>query len=260
MFLLNLKNKLGYDWLNERDVSVRKSEDDNRVIIVDENNGHGTIEISLDREAGTASLVASDGSSHTLYIVQHKREGETGYSVTDLYVGEPVNMPKKYSDGNLLNYIEHKNKEVARQVVEEAKLMLSENGSGNGSVVLIDMTYMHTQGEGVVPMIALNGQIMNMLKYDSIYKGSVYWGRLKELTCPNCGTVLQEKSENRYIIRDILFSNITSWVCEEDNCDNKINNPLIAVARHIMSSDIEDLLKKPTKKETKDDKIEEDSK
>lgn len=255
IFLLNLKNKLGYDWLNERDVYVTKSEDDNTVVITENNNGHRTIEISLDRKTGTASLVSSDGSSHTLYIVENKKEGGNGYSVTDLYVDEPVILPNKYSDGNLSNYINHQNKEVSRRIVEEAKRMLSDKGS----VVLLDMTYMHPEGEGVVPMIALNGQIMNMLKYDSIYKGSIYWGHLKELTCPNCHTVQQEKSENRLVIRDILLSNITSWICEEDNCDNKINNPLIAVARHVMSSDMEDLLKKPTKKETKEDKKEEDS-
>jgi hypothetical protein len=60
------------------------------------------------------------------------------------------------------------------------------------------------------------------------------------------------------VIRDILLSKVTSWICESEGCGSKINSPLIAVARHIMGSDIEELLKKPTKKETKKDEKEEE--
>jgi len=91
-------------------------------------------------------LIASDGTTHTLHIVSHKKEGKDGvsrYSVTDLYIDQPVSMPNKYSDGNLLNYIEHKNKEVSRHIVEEAKKLLTDKGS----VLLLDLTYMHPEGE-----------------------------------------------------------------------------------------------------------------
>lgn len=257
MFLLNLRDKLEYDWMKERNVTVTKSEDDNMVTITDDRDPNNVVKITLDRAVRTAKLIASDGTTHTLHIVSHKKEGKDGvsrYSVTDLYIDQPVSMPNKYSDGNLLNYIEHKNKEVSRHIVEEAKKLLSDKGS----VLLLDLTYMHPEGEGIVPMVALNDQIRNMLKYDSIYGGSVYWGRLRILTCPNCHSVQPEKSENRLVIRDILLSKVTSWICESEGCGSKINSPLIAVARHIMSSDIEELLKKPTKKETKKDEKEEE--
>lgn len=39
----------------------------------------------------------------------------------------------------------------------------------------------------------------------------------------------------------------------KNQCNIKINSPLLAVARHIMSSDMKELLKKPTIKHIKDE-------
>lgn len=297
MLILNLNKKLGFEWVNEHDVTVTKSDDDNNVTIKDDNNDR-MIYISINRDSGMGELrLEENGISHIsliLNIVERKKNLEKTKVVnqidkqlsdnmhltniekdknkcdkqqdavnrqqdavnrqrstarrTDLYLGPQVPMPKKYSDGNLLKHIRHKNKEVARQIVEEAKKML--NG---GTVILIDFKGMHPEGEGIVPMGSLNDQINNMLKYDSIYGGSIYWGHLKVLTCPHCQTVLPEKNANRLIIRDIFLSDMNSWICEEDHCDEKINSPLIAVARHIMTSDMKELLKKPTKKHIKDE-------
>lgn len=273
MLLLNLKKKLGFDWVNDHDVTVIKSEDDNRVIIKDDYNDR-MIEISINRDTGIGELrLEEDGHSHIsliLNIVERKKNLEKTKVVnqinlintdknkynkqqstvrrTDIYLGPQIPMPKKYSDGNLLKHIRHKNKETARQIVEEAKKML--NG---GTVVLIDYKGMHPEGESIVPIGSLKDQINNMLRYDSIYGGSIYWGHLKVLTCPNCHKVLPEKKANRLIIRDIFLSDMTEWECEEDHCNKKINSPLIAVARHIMTGDMKEFLKKPTKKDIKKD-------
>lgn len=249
MLLLSLRDKLGYDWINENDVLVKKSEDGNITTVEHDDNIHKIV-ITLDRDIETAQLVSNDGSFHSLHIVESKKRPEEGkYKKTELYIKPQIPMPKKYSEGNLLKYIRHKNKEVARQIVEESKKLLSENGG----VVVINYTGIHPEGKTVTPIISLNDQITNMLQYDSIYAGSIYWKRLKELICPNCYRVLPEKSENRYIIRDIFISEIKNWVCEDEICNRKINSPLIAVARHIMNSDIKELLKPPTRKETKED-------
>ena len=130
--------------------------------------------------------------------------------------------------------------------------------SNEGSVVLVDYTHIHPEGEGIVPMISLNDQIKNMLKYDSIYRGSINWRNLKVLVCPICHKELPERDNKRYFIRDIFLSKWNSWICEEDNCKKKINNALIGVARHVMTCDMEDLLK--TKKEKEEDIDEENEK
>lgn len=249
MFLTNLKEKLGFDWINEYEVTVKKSEDGKTVIVEDDNNINRSIEISINQDAGTAelrSLNNGEYSNNTLYIVESKKNLEDNrYRKKELYLDPQVPMPKKYADGNLLKHVIHKNKETARHIVEEAKKMLSDEGS----ILLIDYTGIHPEKETKVPIISLNDQICNMMRYDSIYGGSIRWGRLKVLICPHCHTALPEKRANRFIVRDIFLSKIKPWICEEDNCDKRINSPLIAVARHIMSSDIKELLKRPTKKE-----------
>ena len=252
MILTNLKKKLGFNWINEYEVTVKKSEDGNKVTIVDDNNINRYIEISLDQGTGTAELKSfnnGNNSKHTLYIVESKRPLDPSelnkYRKKDLYIEPQVPMPKKYADGNLLKHVKHKNKETARYIVEKAKKMLS----SEGGVVLIDYTGIHPEKEIKVPIVSLNDQITNMLRYDSIWKGSIRWGRLKVLICPHCHSILPEKLVNRYIIRDIFLSKIKNWICDGDNCGRYINNPLIAVARHVMSSDIKELLKRQTKKE-----------
>lgn len=268
MLLVNLKKKLGFSWIDEYEVTVTKSEDGKKVVVQDDNNLNRRIEIFVVKEIGKdtdtdsnsegyATLTSIDVNGEVdreeiLYIAERKKrfdkkdDGEEKYRRLDLYVSPQITLPKKYSGGNLLKHIRHKNKQTARQIVEEAKKLL--NG---GVLVMIDYRGMHPEGEGVVPMGALNDQIRNMLRYDSIYRGSIYWKNLKNLICPNCHNTLPDKLEgvNRLIIRDIFLSDTTRWVCEEEICRKKINNPLIAVARHIMNSDIEKLLKPPSKKE-----------
>lgn len=261
MLLSNLKKKLGFGWINEYEVTVKKSEDGKIVTIEDDNDMNRSIEITINQEAGIAELRSvnnGDCSSRNLHIVESKdiamdskrNLNEKKYRRKDLYLEPQVPMPKKYADGNLLKHITHKNKETARHIVEEAKKMLSDEGS----VLVISYTGIHPEKELKVPIISLNDQITNMLRYDSIYRGSISWGRLKILICPHCGIALPEKRFNRYIVRDIFFSHIKSWICEEDNCGKYINSPLIAVARHIMSSDVKELLKRPTKKEKDENK------
>lgn len=249
MFLTNLRKKLGFDWINENDVTVKKSEDGKTVIVTDDNDINRSIEISISQETGTAELKSINNgecSNNTLYIVESKKNlEENRYKKKELYLDPQVPMPKKYADGNLLKHVRHKNKETARHIVEEAKKMLSDEGN----ILLVDYTGIHPEKETKVPIISLNDQIYNMLRYDSIYRGSIRWGRLKVLICPHCHTALPEKRDNRFIVRDIFMSKIKSWICQEDKCDIRINSPLIAVARHIMDSDIKELLKRPTKKE-----------
>lgn len=253
MLLTNLKKKMGFDWINEYEVTVKKSEDGKIVTIEDDNDINRSIEIIINQDAGIAELRSSnngDSSSRTLYIVEAKKNlEENKYRRKDLYLEPQVPMPKKYAEGNLLKHIKHKNKETARYIVEEAKKMLSDEGS----VVLIDYTGIHPEKEIKIPIVSLNDQITNMLKYDSIYRGSIKWGRLKVLTCPHCGTVLPEKIANRFIVRDIFFSKMKSWVCEEDHCDKYVNSPLMVIARQIMSSNIKELMKNLTKKEKEED-------
>ncbi len=253
MLLINLKNKLGFDWINAHDVIVTKSDDDNKIIVKDDYNDR-MIEMSINRDTGFGELkFIEDGHSHIsiiLHIVERKKildeinkdKDKNKYRKLDIYLGPQIPIPKKYSGGNLLKHIMHKNKEIARNIVEETKKLL--NG---GTVVLVDYKGMHPEEKGIIPMGSLNDQINNMLKYDSIYGGSVYWGNLKVLTCPNCHTVLPERDGTRLIIRDIFLSDMNDWICEENQCKIKINSPLLAVARHIMSSDMKELLKKPKK-------------
>jgi hypothetical protein len=259
MLLNNLKKRLGFNWINEYEVTVKKSEDCSKVTIEDDNNVNRSIEIIISQDGESAELTSiNDGErqSRTLYIVESKKKAEFGknidektYRRKDLYIEPQIPMPKKYAKGNLLKHVTHKNKETARRVVEEAKKMLS----NEGCVVLVDYTRIHPEKEIKVPIISLNEQIKNMLRYDSIYKDSIRWGRLKVLICPHCHEMLPEKLANRFIIRDILFSKMKSWICDGDKCGEHINNPLIAVARHIMSSDINELLKIETKKEKEED-------
>jgi hypothetical protein len=258
MLLTNLKKKLGFGWINEYEVTIKKSEDGKVVTIEDDNDINRSIEIIIDQDAGTAELKSVDNgnySNRTLYIVESKdiavkkKSEEKKYRKKDLYIEPQVPMPKKYAEGNLLKHIQHKNKETARHIVEEAKKMLS----GEGSILVINYTGIHPEKETKIPIISLNDQIRNMLRYDSIYRGSISWGNLKVLTCPRCGTVLPEKLANRFIIRDIFLSKIKQWVCDEDNCGKYINSPILAVARQIMSSDVKELLKRPTKKQEEKD-------
>jgi hypothetical protein len=270
MLLTNLKKKLGFGWINEYEVTVKKSEDGKIVTVEDDNDINRSIEISINQEAGTAelrSLKNGECSSRTLYIVESKaqdeafrRVTETGkkslekirYRKKELYLEPQIPMPKKYAEGNLLKHIKHKNKETARHIVEEAKKMLSDEGS----VVVVDYTGIHPEKELKIPIISLNDQITNMLRYDSIYRGSISWGKLKVLICPRCGTVLPEKLVNRYIVRDIFFSKTKRWICDEDNCGKYINSPILVVARQIMNGDIKELLKRPSKKEKEKDEKE----
>lgn len=255
MFLSSLKKKLGFGWIDEHEVTVTKSEDGNKVIVKDDHDENKMIEISINRDTKTAELISGD-ISQTLHIVEREKkldEEEGTYIKTDIYIEPKIPMPKKYAGGNLLKYTRHKNKETARQVVEAAKQMLNKEGS----VVLVDYTHMHPEGEAIIPAISLNSQIENMLKYDSIYRGSINWRNLKVLTCPICHEVLPERENNkRYFIRDIFLSKWNSWICEDNNCRKKINNSLIGVARYIMNSDMKELLK--TKKE-KEEEIKEDA-
>ena len=252
MFLVSLKKQLGFNWINEHEVTVTKSEDGNKVVVKDDNDKNKVIEISINRDTMTAEL-RSDDISQTLYIIEREKkldEEEDKYIRTDLYIEPKIPMPKKYSGGNLMKYTRHNSKEIARRTVEEAKRMLNQEGS----VVLVNYTGIHPEGEAIIPMISLNDQIKNMLKYDSIYGGSINWGRLKMLTCPICHKVLPERdNDKRYFIRDIFLSNWNFWICEEDYCMKKINNSLIGVAKCIMNNDIKELLKPPTKKEREED-------
>lgn len=254
MFLDGLKKKLGFDWIDEHDVIVTKSEDGNRVIVVDGNNENNVIEMSLNRDNMTAEL-RSDGVLQTLYVVEREKglDEEDKYIMTDLYIEPKIPMPKRYSGGNLIKYTRHKSKEIARQVVEKAKGMLSKDGS----VVLVNYTGIHPEKEAIIPIVSLNDQIKNMLGYDSIYGGSIHWSRLKVLICPNCHQELPERDNGkRYFIRDIFLSNWNAWICEEEKCRKKINNSLIGVSRHIMNSDIKKLLKEPNKKERENEMVE----
>jgi len=235
--LKNLKNKLGFVWGEKPEVI--KSEDGKTIRISSENV---TAEISLDDNGDTAILTSGNGDKSTLYAVETMSKDEK-YTTLKIYLQKPVPMPRKYSEGNLLKYIKHQNQITARIITEKIKPELPENSG----VVLIDYTYLHSEGEGVVtPITSLNGQIKNMLQYEGIYSGSVPWTRLKELICPGCQNTL-EKAEDRYIIRDILLSNTNSWICD-CNFNNRINNPLIVVAKN-MESNIEELLKPLTGKE-----------
>ncbi len=266
-FLVNLKKKLGFDWVNEHDVTVTKSEDANRVIVKYDDDENKKIEIYVNKVNKTAELRSND-ISRKLYIVERKKKSEEVYQTEEkkyrkmeLYLQPQIPIPKKYANGNLLKHIKHKNKEVARQIVEETKRMLN-NDKDSSSVVLIDYTRMHPEKETVVPMISLNNQIRNMLKYDSIYGGSIDWNHLRILTCPNCNEILPEKSKGkvegkgRLTIRDIFLSKATKWVCEKDICNKKINNPLIAVAKNIMKGDMKKLLKKKKYEENEEKKDE----
>lgn len=235
--LKNLKNKLDFVWGEKPEVI--KSDDGKTIRISSENV---TAEISLDDNGDTAILTSGNGDKRTLYAVETMSKDEK-YTTLKLYLQKPVPMPRKYSEGNLLKYIKHQNQITARIITEKIKPELPENSG----VVLIDYTYLHSEGEGIVtPIVSLNGQIKNMLQYEGIYVGSVSWTRLKELICPGCQNTL-EKAEDRYIIRDILLSNTNSWICE-CNFNNGINNPLIVVAKN-MESNIEELLKPLTVKE-----------
>lgn len=235
--LKNLKNKLGFIWSEEPEVI--KSEDGKTIRISTENV---TAEISLDNNGDTAILTSGNGDKRTLYVVETQSKTEN-YTTLKIYLQKPVPMPRKYSEGNLQKYIKHQNQITARIIIEKIKPELPENSG----VVLIDYTYLHSEGEGVVtPITTLNTQIKNMLEYEGIYGGSVQWTRLKKLVCPECNNTL-EKAEDRYIIRDILLSNINSWICD-CNFNNRINNPLIVVAKN-MENNIEILLKPLTNKE-----------
>ena len=237
--LKNLKNKLGFIWGEKEKPEVIKSEDGKTIRVSGENV---TAEISLDDNGETAILTSGNGDKRTLYAIETTSKTEK-YTTLEIYLQKPVPMPRKYSEGNLLKYIKHQNQITARIITEKIKPELRENSG----VVLIDYTYLHSEGEGVVtPITSLNTQIKNMLQYEGIYGGSVPWTRLKELICPGCQNTL-EKAEDRYIIRDILLSNINSWICE-CNIKNKINNPLVVVAKN-MENNIEELLKPPTNKE-----------
>ncbi|MDP2754107.1 MAG: hypothetical protein Q8P40_06915 [Nitrospirota bacterium] len=237
--LKNLKNKLGFVWGEKEKPEVIKSEDGKTIRISAENV---TAEISLDHNGETAILTSNNGDKRTLYVVETQSKTEK-YTVLKIYLQKPVPMPRKYSEGNLQKYIKHQNQITARIIIEKIKPELPENSG----VVLIDYLYLHSEGEGVVtPISTLNNQIKNMLQYEGIYAGSINWTRLKKLVCLECNNTL-EKAENRYIIRDILLSNINSWICD-CNHTNKINNPLIVVAKN-MENNVEELLKPLTNKE-----------
>jgi hypothetical protein len=276
-FLINLREKLGFDWVKEYDVTVSKSEDTNRVWIQDDSNIKRKIEIILDKEKGLAELNGSDGTSHKLFIVERKKkldkkekdtrvdrvsgEIKDKYRKMELYVSPQIPLPKKYAHGNLLKHIRHKNKETARKVVEEAKKLLA-GDIENSSIVLVDYTKLHTEKEAIVPITSLNDQIRNMLMYDSIYAGSINWNHLKILHCPVCGEELDEKSKGRVAdkgrlhIRDILLSGTNTWICENEICKRKINSPLIAIARNIMRGNMKKFLEKYKKKSGEDEENE----
>lgn len=239
--LKNLKKKLGYDWCVDADVSM--SEDSKKITVYSEKE---SLEIAI-KDGKTATLTASTGDKRTLYI-EEVPSRDKKYLRINIYLQQPIPMPKKYSQCNLAHYIRHQNQVTARLVVEKVKEKLAELGK-DASVALIDYTYLHTEGEKnvVTPIVLLNTQIKNMLEYDGIHGGDIPWMRLKKLVCPHCNREFG-RSENRLIIRDILISKINSWVCD---CGHKINNSLIAVCRNI-DANIEDLLKPPTSKDKKE--------
>jgi len=247
--LRNLKKKLGYDWCEDTNSNVSISDNGKKINI---NSGKESLEIAINDNGTTAELTASNGDMRTLYIEEIPSRDET-YIKANIYLQPPIQMPIKYSEGNLAHYIRHQNQVTARLIVEKVKEKLAELGK-NVSIALIDYTYLHTEGEKnvVTPITNLNTQIKNMLQYDGIYGGDIPWTRLKKITCPHCNREF-EKSENRLIIRDILISKINSWVCD---CDHRINNPLIAVCRNI-NTNIEELLKPLTSKDKKEGEISE---
>lgn len=250
-FLLkNLNEKLGYDWV--REATVTKPED-GKILISEGNN---LIEMTLASDEKTVQF-KDNSTTKTFYVIGKEEVHKSlGLRCKDVCLQEPELLPNKFLEGRLLKYINHKNKVIARRTVETVKVMLK--GDANASVVVMDYTHMHTESDAgvTVPIVSLNQQITNMLRYDGIYRGTekkglgINWTKLKKLRCPHCHEELDERAENRLIIRDIMINNITDWD-EIHTCQvKKINNPLIAVARNIVDGRIEELLKPATKKDT----------
>lgn len=152
---------------------------------------------------------------------------------------KPVPIPKKYSGGNLHNYIRFQNHLLSRKTVQFIKKLPKGNRK---SVLLIDYTGIHATSEKAkggynkvtVPISELNEQIKHKLIYDGMYAGEIKWTKLKSvLKCPQCDAPLPEKGEGnrRLVIRDILISNINFWKCEK--CNYSVN-PLIMLAENML--------------------------
>lgn len=161
---------------------------------------------------------------------------------------KPVPIPKKYSGGNLFNYIKFQNHLLSRKTVQITKKLPRGNGK---SVLLIDYTGIHATSEKakggynkvIVPITALSEQIKHKLMYEGMYGGEITWNKLKSLKCPQCNAPLPEKGEGnrRLVIRDILLSNINFWQCEK--CNYSLN-PLIMLAENMLNFEGETIAKK----------------